>query len=92
MGEAPENFFGMTDDQKLEALGGELAARRLAELERAAPLTSFTRDDLMSVHVYLVQDIYPWAVSFAPQRSVPWAWRCAVPSSWTGNLTGCSVT
>lgn len=61
MGDAPENYFGIADDRELEILGGELAARRLAELERAAPLTSFTRDDLVGVHSYLMQDIYPWA-------------------------------
>ncbi|MGO3034751.1 MAG: Fic/DOC family protein [Corynebacterium variabile] len=61
MGDTPENFFGITDSAELEELGGEFAARRLGELERSAPLTSFTRQDLCHVHSYLMQDVYPWA-------------------------------
>ncbi len=57
----PDNWFGITDAVELEDIGGELAARRLFELENSAPLTSFTRDDLCRVHAYLMQDVYPWA-------------------------------
>ena len=67
MGDAPENFFGITDSAELEELGGEFAARRLGELERSAPLTSFTRQDLCHVHSYLMQDIYPLGRA-APHR------------------------
>ena len=55
----PDNWFGITDAVELEDIGGELAARRLFELENSAPLTSFTRDDLCRVHAYLMQDVYP---------------------------------
>lgn len=60
-GSVPENFFAITDLAELESLAGRTAALRLAELERGDPLTSFTRDDLVRVHSYLMQDVYPWA-------------------------------
>ncbi|MGP5584837.1 Fic/DOC family protein [Corynebacterium casei] len=58
---APDNWFGITDPERLESIAGVLATRRLGELEHSAPLTSFTRDDLCRVHAYLMQDVYPWA-------------------------------
>lgn len=59
--EAPDNFFGITDSAELERAAGDLAARRLGELEDGAPLTEFTRATLLETHRYLLQDIYPWA-------------------------------
>jgi cell filamentation protein len=59
--EAPENYFGISDPAELEVLAGESTARRLGELENSDPLTSFTREDLVGVHSYLMQDVYPWA-------------------------------
>lgn len=57
----PENYFGIRDTSELESLAGELSARRLFELERAAPLVAFNRSSLVATHKYLFQDIYPWA-------------------------------
>lgn len=57
----PENFFGFTDPTDLERVAGRLALQRLGELENSAPLTEFTRETLLEVHRYLMQDIYPWA-------------------------------
>ncbi|WP_312981607.1 Fic family protein [Corynebacterium sp.] len=58
---APENFYGISDPAKLERVAGRSAAQRLYELESGDPLTSFTREVLVRVHAYLMQDIYPWA-------------------------------
>lgn len=59
--EAPENHFVITDRAELEVLAGECSGLRLFELEDSAPLTEFTRETLLEVHRYLMQDIYPWA-------------------------------
>lgn len=59
--QAPENNFGIEDRRELEVLAGEYSGRRLFELENSAPLTEFTRETLLDVHRYLMQDIYPWA-------------------------------
>lgn len=58
---APENYFGIVDPAKLDELAGRLATRRLGELELGPPLTSFSREDLVWVHRYLLQDVHPWA-------------------------------
>lgn len=59
--QAPENLFGISDPAELDRVAGRLAATRLARLEDDPPLTSFTRDDLVGVHSFLMRDIYPWA-------------------------------
>ncbi|MHA6601317.1 Fic/DOC family protein [Corynebacterium coyleae] len=58
---APDNYFGIKDLALLEEMAGELSARRLFELENGPLLTEFTRESLQSTHLYLMQDIYPWA-------------------------------
>ncbi|OFT86832.1 Fic family protein [Corynebacterium sp. HMSC28B08] len=43
--EAPRNHFNETDLTVLDELAGQLATQRLAELENAEPLSSFTAAD-----------------------------------------------
>lgn len=57
----PENFFGITDSTQLDKVAGDLASQRLFELEHGKPFTTFTREDLLYIHAFLLQDIYPWA-------------------------------
>ncbi|WP_273354148.1 Fic/DOC family protein [Corynebacterium resistens] len=59
--QAPRNYFNETDHTVLEELAGQLATQRLAELENAEQLSSFTAEDLFRVHEYILQDVYPWS-------------------------------
>ena len=58
---APENYYGETDLATLEDLAGRLATQRLGELEIGEPLKSFTLEDFLRVHEYILQDVYPWS-------------------------------
>ena len=60
----PKNFFGITDNNELQAYEGPLVAIRGGELDDKPVRGKFDSAHLRVIHKYLFQDVFPWAGEF----------------------------
>jgi cell filamentation protein len=62
--DCPRNRFGITAYEQLQPKETALAFRRAGELFDAGVTGKFDSGHLQSIHLYLFQDVFPWAGQF----------------------------